>query len=440
MPDGTANWFGRYLPGRLVLGDPGARDAAIHAVQACVPQIALLPVGVERVTGNLNGQAGELFVHAQERERLADGFIYDVELTDGEGRVRERWERLHLRTVTGTDFKGPWPKGLLTPYVERRLLELVPGAGVSIAFERDAASDRRDRSRRAIERALGACGIIKRTNGKPEACDGRDVSASHCGDLTMAVAGRAPVGCDLELVATRSPQIWSDMLGVERFRLAEVISREAEESLDVAATRVWTSSECLKKAGAGTAAPLVFAGVAPDGWVVLASGELKIASCVVQTDGEKEDLAIALLKGAEMRAYEYRHVVGFEETNLVGNVYYANHVRWQGRCREMFLRDRAPEIIEALKHGLAMVTTRVSCEFMAELVAFDEVILRMRLGELGQNRITMNFEYWRRTAAGEELVARGEQQVACMQREGAGAVPVPVPRQLREALREYATG
>jgi enediyne biosynthesis thioesterase len=135
-----------------------------------------------------------------------------------------------------------------------------------------------------------------------------------------------------------------------------------------------------------------------------------------------------------MRAYEYRHVVGFEETNLIGNVYYANHVRWQGRCREMFLRDRAPDVIEALKHGLVLVTTRVSCEFMVELVAFDEVVLRMRLGELGQSRITMNFEYWR----GEELVARGEQQVACMQREGEQVVPVPVPTQLREALKDYA--
>ena len=135
-----------------------------------------------------------------------------------------------------------------------------------------------------------------------------------------------------------------------------------------------------------------------------------------------------------MRAYEYRHVVGFEETNLIVNVYYANHVRWQGRCREMFLRDRAPEVIEALKYGLVLVTTRVSCEFMAELFAFDEITLRMRLGELAQNRITMSFEYWR----GEELVARGEQQVACMQREGKQVVPVPVPTQLREALREYA--
>jgi enediyne polyketide synthase len=297
IPDGTTTWFGRYLPGGLVLGDPGARDAAIHAVQACVPQITLLPIGVERITGSLNGPVGGLIVRAKERERFANGFVYDVELTDTEGHVRERWERLHLRTINGTDFKGPWPEGLLTPYVERCLLELIPTASVSVAFDRDQTSHRRDRSTRAIERALGAGCVIRRADGKPTACDGRDVSASHSGDLTMAVAGRAPVGCDLELVTTRPSEIWRDMLGVERFKLAEVISREAQETLDVAATRVWTSAECLKKAGAGMTAPLVFTGVAPNGWVLLASGELKIASCVVTRDGEKEDLSIALLTG-----------------------------------------------------------------------------------------------------------------------------------------------
>jgi enediyne biosynthesis thioesterase len=138
-----------------------------------------------------------------------------------------------------------------------------------------------------------------------------------------------------------------------------------------------------------------------------------------------------------MRAYEYRHTVGFEETNLVGNVYYANHVRWQGRCREMFIRDHAPEVLAALADGLALVTTRVSCEYLAELAAFDEVVIRMRLGALSQNRITMRFEYWRSGAAGEELIARGEQQVACMQRSGGRMIAAPVPAALREALQHY---
>lgn len=56
---------------------------------------------------------------------------------------------------------------------------------------------------------------------------------------------------------------------------------------------------------------------------------------------------------------------------------------------------------------------------------------------LAQNRITLLFEYWRLHGDREELVARGEQQVACMRREGPRTVPTPIPAQLREALRAY---
>ena len=140
-----------------------------------------------------------------------------------------------------------------------------------------------------------------------------------------------------------------------------------------------------------------------------------------------------------MKFYEYRHVVGFEETNLVGNVYYVNPLRWQGRCREMFLRDNAPEVLDDLSRGLALATVRVSCDYLAELFAFDQVAVRMRLGGVVQNRITLLFEYWRLTGGdGEELAARGEQVVACMRREGERTVPTAIPVALREALKPYA--
>ncbi|HUX85610.1 MAG TPA: acyl-CoA thioesterase [Chloroflexota bacterium] len=139
-----------------------------------------------------------------------------------------------------------------------------------------------------------------------------------------------------------------------------------------------------------------------------------------------------------MKAYEYRHVVGFEETNLVGNVYFANYVRWQGRCREMFLREQVPEILGELSDGLGLVTTRVTCEYLTELFAFDEVVVRMRLGPLTQNRVTMLFEYYRQKGESEELVARGEQQAACVRREGGRGVPAPIPGALSEALKQYS--
>jgi enediyne biosynthesis thioesterase len=130
-------------------------------------------------------------------------------------------------------------------------------------------------------------------------------------------------------------------------------------------------------------------------------------------------------------------VVSFEETNLVGNVYYTNHLSWQGRCRELFLREQAPEVIEELGRGLSLATVSCSCEYFMELMAFDEIIVRMRLVELAQNRMRLAFEYWRRKGDGEQLAARGEQQIACMRREGEKLSPSPVPQSLREALAPY---
>lgn len=140
---------------------------------------------------------------------------------------------------------------------------------------------------------------------------------------------------------------------------------------------------------------------------------------------------------ARARFYEYRHVISFEETNLVGNVYYASHVRWQGRCREMFLRDRAPEVLRELADGLALATTRVNCEYLTELAPLDEVSIRMFLVGIIQNRISLRFEYWRMGSSGDELVARGEQQVACMRRGSTGLTPAPIPDALRSALEAY---
>src|SRR3954454_9528533 len=96
-----------------------------------------------------------------------------------------------------------------------------------------------------------------------------------------------------------------------------------------------------------------------------------------------------------MRAYEFVHIVGFEDTNLVGNVYFTRYLSWQGRCRELFLREHAPSVLEQLTRDLLLVTTRVSCEYFAELRAFDEIQIAMTLRAASQTRVGMAFEYRR---------------------------------------------
>ncbi|GAA3233850.1 acyl-CoA thioesterase [Dactylosporangium siamense] len=136
--------------------------------------------------------------------------------------------------------------------------------------------------------------------------------------------------------------------------------------------------------------------------------------------------------------YELRHIVGFEETNLVGNVYYVNYLRWQGRCREMFLKEHAPQVLAELRDDLKLFTLRVDCEFFAEITAFDEVAIRMRLVELAQTQLEFGFDYVRLDpGGGETLVARGAQRVACMRGPNTRTAPTRVPDSLTDALKPY---
>jgi enediyne biosynthesis thioesterase len=138
-----------------------------------------------------------------------------------------------------------------------------------------------------------------------------------------------------------------------------------------------------------------------------------------------------------MKHFEYRHVVTLEETNLVGNVYFTRYFSWQGRCRELFLREHAPEIFDELQGDLALVTLNASCEFFDELRVSDEVRVAMFLEEMHQNRLTMGFEYRRLSPEREAVVARGRQEVASMRREEGRLHPTPIPDALRRALDPY---
>jgi enediyne biosynthesis thioesterase len=133
----------------------------------------------------------------------------------------------------------------------------------------------------------------------------------------------------------------------------------------------------------------------------------------------------------------YRHIVSFEETNVVGNVYFTRHIAWQGRCREMFLRQNAPELLAEIARDLRLVTLRVSCEYFEELNAFDEIEVQMSLAHVRQHKLGLNFNYLNSGSGRRQIVARGFQEIGCMRVAGKGLVPVSVPPPLADALKPF---
>jgi enediyne core biosynthesis thioesterase len=137
-----------------------------------------------------------------------------------------------------------------------------------------------------------------------------------------------------------------------------------------------------------------------------------------------------------MKVYEHRLRVCFQDTNLVGNVYFAQYFAWQGKCREAFLFDHAPQILDDFKKGNGMITKESSCSFLQEAFAGDRLLIEMSLSGLTRVGMSMNFDYYRTDGPdGRVLLAQGFQSTLWVNPEHRISV---MPDYLYEAIGAYA--
>jgi enediyne polyketide synthase len=287
-------WFGPMQPGRLLLADPGPRDAFMHAIQACVPDATLLPDRIERLVPATGTWPERLVLAARERSHDGDVYIYDLTVHDEAGRVLEQWHGLRLRALRR--HGPPTIASLAGPYLQRRLPE-----GIGVAVELEDHGERAEASRRAVSRAVGADVTVRhRPDGRPEIerpadpGSGPTISVSHGPGLVLAVAGRGPLGCDAESALDRP---WRRLLGASRMTLAEQAAAELDEPLAVAATRVWAATECQVKAGGFGADPLSLTSSPEPGWLTFASGQARVATFVTTVSGGQHPVVFAVLTG-----------------------------------------------------------------------------------------------------------------------------------------------
>lgn len=296
IADDTA-WFGRYLPAALLLGDAGVRDAAIHAIQACIPQAQLLPVRLERLTFYATQTTGNKLMSAKERWRRDGLFCYDLLIYDQAGEVCEQWEGLYLQQVSPRQWAAEWPEALLAPYLERQMQAFFPTQTIQVEVCRHSPTDS-PRSTVAFQRLLGSeITVIRDANGKPAALESDlSLSAAHAETLILAVASsQVEVACDIELVIKRTTETWHDLLGEHISDLIATLRQQVtQETQATAATRLWTVRECLKKAGVPFDIPVTLKLIAMPSWMLFEAGEaITIATGIIPLKDQL--LAVAIL-------------------------------------------------------------------------------------------------------------------------------------------------
>ncbi|MEQ4721847.1 type I polyketide synthase [Nonomuraea sp. B19D2] len=270
--EADGSWFAGFLPDRLLLGDPGMRDALMHGNQVCVPNATLLPTAVDRVHpgGARLAGVGEVRYCASERSRDGDTYVYDIAVRTKTGELVERWEGLRLQAVRKNDGRGPWSAPLLGPYLERTLGDL---AGAQVAVVVEPGDDAAELTRERLT-AGGAGTTLASTSAQVPG-------------MTLRVAAQGTVACEIV-------QISGDPPGPHA-ALAERIAAEAAERQDTAAARIRAAETCLRRAGRTTDAPPALHSAARDGWVVLAAAGSLIATLVTTVRELPEPVVVAIL-------------------------------------------------------------------------------------------------------------------------------------------------
>jgi enediyne polyketide synthase len=85
-----------------VLGSAAARDGYLHAIQVCVPQYRILPIGIESLETRISGSEYGYLI-ANERERTDQEFVYDVEVFGDSGELIERIRGYRCKIVDTFD-------------------------------------------------------------------------------------------------------------------------------------------------------------------------------------------------------------------------------------------------------------------------------------------------------------------------------------------------
>lgn len=247
-PDGA--WFSSLLPRQLQLGDAGARDALLHALQACMPHEVVLPVSVESIRWGVLDAAQAYEIRARQTARIEDGYVFDAELRGSDGQVVESWSGILFQrapSLTHQAAQRPLPVELLAPLVERlaadHLIEDCLRAGTAQGGREQGAS------RAALKAAAGDTSQFTRDSDGRWRCPGLAASTSHSGDITLAaISAQRDVAIDLETDVPREPGLWAAMLGAQRMAFAAQL-QGASTDLQPACSMTWCISETLSKLG-----------------------------------------------------------------------------------------------------------------------------------------------------------------------------------------------
>ncbi|MBI3601474.1 MAG: SDR family NAD(P)-dependent oxidoreductase [Candidatus Omnitrophica bacterium] len=129
--------------------------------------------------------------------------------------------------------------------------------------------------------------------------------------------------------------------------------------------------------------------------------------------------------------HEESFKTSLEESNLVGNIYFANYPKWLGKTRDLYFQGIVPEYFRGIGKEGEFLTLDCNIDHLQEAMPFDEIIVRMYLEVLYEKGFDLFFEFFRVNQEGEQIkLAFGRQKIVWIKRQGLTPVSSRLPNDI----------
>ncbi|MBW2737260.1 MAG: SDR family NAD(P)-dependent oxidoreductase [Deltaproteobacteria bacterium] len=160
-----------------------------------------------------------------------------------------------------------------------------------------------------------------------------------------------------------------------------------------------------------------------------------LSGIVKQIKGEKEAY---ISSGPIVRPVLSEQIIdtSLDNSNLVGNIYFANYYVWQGQIRDRYFFGLIPEYYRGTGRDGELLCLETRVNHLREAMPFDRIMVTMALRELKRQSAIFYFEYFLMDANNKRVkLAFGEQNAVWVKRDPDGKpVPAPFPAVVQEAL------
>jgi enediyne polyketide synthase len=131
------------------------------------------------------------------------------------------------------------------------------------------------------------------------------------------------------------------------------------------------------------------------------------------------------------KLYEEVFPTSLENSNLIGNIYFANYVEWLSTVRDRYIYKLIPQYFRGLGEKGELICLSCNIDHLNEAMPFDDILVQMYLDSVYECGIDFHFEFYllRENTLNKKL-AFGKQKAVWMRWDNQKPVVVRLPEAL----------